>query len=31
MKRSQDNLTAGPIGDNVAVPIPTVDRGKGDD
>ena len=30
MKRSRIDLQAGAIGDNVAVPIPAVDRGRGD-
>ena len=30
MKRSRVDLQAGTIGDNVAVPIPPVDRGRGD-
>ena len=30
VKRSQIDLKAGEIGDNVAVPIPMVDRGRGD-
>ena len=30
VKRSRVDLQAGTIGDNVAVPIPAVDRGRGD-